>query len=365
MSATTLVLFATCLSSTSDVARIEYRRTIELNDGIVRSVAFSPDGTIVAGCGDRFVQMFDVQTGERLHRLEGHSKPVVSIAYSPGGKLLASASEDGSIRLWDVAGAKTVRVFTSEKRPANVFPPTNKHPPRSVAFSPDGKTLIACYPLFQKRTQIILYNVESGKLFYDARQHRPEAPLHLAVSPDGAMFAVAKDSGNITLMDVVEFGIRDRLTHNRPRVMLNSAEFPSGLDSTRYPLKHDGGRIVSHVAFSLDSRKLLSCGGDNTIRVWDSKTTESLLVIKGPREATLVQAAVFSPDGSRIISVTNNEVIQLWDAHSGKLSAAESGSDDNVRGLALTPDGRTLATYGSDKVIKLWNTTIDRGDSNK
>jgi WD40 repeat protein len=326
---------------------VEHQQSIELNDGTVRSVAFSPDGKMVAGCGDRFVQMFDVQTGERLHRLEGHSKTVVSIAYSSDGKLLASASDDGSIRLWNVGSAKMVRVVL------NVTRPRSPYPPRQVAFSPDGKTLVACYP----NTQIVLSNVESGKWLHSVRQYNRGAPLHLAFSPDGSVFAIAKDRGHITLMDVVEFGVRDRFIP--PRIIL-----PTGLDSTRYPLKHDDQRPVSHVDFSSDGKKLLSCGGDNTIRVWDLKTAKSLLVIKGPGQARLIQAAAFSPDGTRIISVTRNETIQVWNAGSGKLLATDRGTDENVRGLALSSDGSVLATCGSEGVIKLWHITNEIGDAN-
>lgn len=347
MFARTLVLIAACLSATSDGVPVQHRQSIKLNDGIIRCVTISPDG-LVAGCGDRFVQMFDLQTGERLHRLEGHTKPVVSIAYSPDGELLASASDDGSIRLWDVGSAKTVRVLR------NVTRPRSPYPPRQVAFSPDGKTLVACYP----NTQIVLYNVASGKWLHSVRQYQRGAPLHLAFSPDGSVFAIAKDRGHVTLMDMVEFGVRDRFIP--PRIVL-----PKGLDSSRYPLTHDDQRPVSHVAFSLDGKKLLTCGGDNTVRVWDLETAKLLVVIKGPSQARLVQAATFSPDRTRIISVTNNEILQVWDAGSGKQLGSERGTDENVRRLAFSPAGRVLATCGSEGVIKLWHITDDLGEANR
>lgn len=346
-----LLLLPMILAASPESELAQRGRTIEMDDGSVRCVAISFDGRIVAGCGNRFVQLFDLKSGERLHRLEGHVRAVSSLAFSPDGKLLASASQDATIRLWGVGSGESLRVLRNETRPRN------PHPPRNVVFSPDGKTLVASYLMHSDRTQIVVYDVERGKWRYDARQPRPESPLHLAISPDGKMLAVAKDRGNITLMDVVESGVRDRFIP--PRVIL-----PDGLDSTRYPLKHAGERPVSHVDFSRDSKSLLSCGGDNTIRIWDTKTARSLAVIKGPSETQLVRAA-FSRDETRIISVTRNEIIQVWDAGSGRLLASDRGPDRNVRALALSPDGRVLATGGGEGVIKLWQITSDPGKTDE
>ena len=73
-----------------------------MDDGTLRCVAISPDGKVVACCGDRSVHLFDLKSGERLKQLDGHKGAVNAVAFSPDGKLLASAGEDQTIRLWDV-----------------------------------------------------------------------------------------------------------------------------------------------------------------------------------------------------------------------------------------------------------------------
>lgn len=328
-------------------ARIEHRRDIELGDGVVQCVAASADGKLVAGCGDRFVQLFHVESGERFQRFEGHTDRVVSVAFSPDGNLIASGSQDNTTRIWNVQSGKSLHVLRLTDAP------------RSVAFSPDSMTLVVCCPLYRQRTQIHLYDAGNGQWLYEARQQRPEAPLHLSFAPNGKMFAIAKDSGNITLMDVVKFGVRDRYTHNRPRIIVNPFEPDKSrlqrLDSTRYPLKHADAKRATHVAFAPDSKRFLSCGGDNTVRIWDAVSGDALLVLRGTSDATPVRAAEFSPDGSSIVSVTADEVIQVWCASDGELVKTVRGRDPQLRGMVLMADGKTLATCGSDQVIKLWN----------
>ena len=118
-------------TSTDGVANqpiVKCSRTIAADDGPLRCVAFSPDGKVVATCGDRFVQLFDVKTGERLRRIEGHTGAVNAVAFSPDGKLLATGSHDGTVGLWDAETGKSVRRFEGHSK--EVF---------SIAFSPDGK----------------------------------------------------------------------------------------------------------------------------------------------------------------------------------------------------------------------------------
>lgn len=111
-----LLLFPIILAAAPESELIKRLRTIELNDGGVRCVAISPDGNVVGGCGDRFVQLFDVKTGERLHRLEGHTRPVLSIAFTPDGQLVASSSADGTVRLWNVKTGQHIKTLAGRQR---------------------------------------------------------------------------------------------------------------------------------------------------------------------------------------------------------------------------------------------------------
>ena len=142
------------VDNASGEARITQRRTIELGDGTVRSVAFSPDGKWVAGSGDRLVQWFDVNTGERLRACKGHTDEVNTVAFSPDGKLLASAGQDETIRLWEVETGKPRAVL--RKGIAN-----DRVAATCLAFSPDSKTLASCSSA--KQQAVWLWDVENAR----------------------------------------------------------------------------------------------------------------------------------------------------------------------------------------------------------
>lgn len=322
----------------NELLQITHRHSIDLNDGNIRSVAFSPDGQTVAACGDRFVQLFDLKTVKRLRRFEGHTQAVLSVAFSPDGKLLASCGKEKAIRLWDVKTGEPGKVL-----PLDEFRFQREQISR-VVFLPDGKTLVSCSPNSKGQNQVQLWDVEKGWWTYRARMPNPREPLDLAVSPDGKLIAVGEKPGIVLLWDVVKFGIRTRFPEDRQLFASNG-----------FRIRHDDQKPVSSVSFSPDGQRLVSSGWDNTACVWDVKTGRQLLKIVGPREAKAVQAALFSPDGSSIIFVTREETIQIRDAANGRLLGSAIGSDEAVWGLAISPDGKLAATCGSEGVVKLWD----------
>jgi WD40 repeat protein len=235
--------------------------------GVVASVAFSPGGRwLASGGADRTVRLWDLTTGHCVHTLARHTDKVGSVAFRADGLLLASGSSDGTIVLWDVATGKEVRVLAGHSTA-----------PSLLAFSPDGKTVAA----------------------------------------GGA-------DGTVRLWD---------LASGQPGQ-------PRG--------GHQG--VVRAVAFSPDGQLLASAGEDRTVQVCDTTTGERLRLFHVP--AALLTLA-FSPDGQSLAAGTRapDRAVRAWDLKTRKSQSQPAGGD--VTGLAFQPSGRQLAVGTQDGMLRL------------
>ncbi|HYT89937.1 MAG TPA: WD40 repeat domain-containing protein [Gemmataceae bacterium] len=205
---------------------------------LVRALAMSPDGKLVAGAGDDpTVQLWEVGSGKPTAALREHTDWILCLRFSPGGNLLASGGYDGLVRLWDVAAGKKVRDL-----PAAPIPPP-KVPPdpvivHSLAFSPDGKELA----IGGADGQIRLVSAGDGKVLRTLTGHN-SAVMDLAYHPGGKLLASASKDRTVRLWDP---------TNGQPlKVLEGHAAWVQG------------------VVFWARGTRLASAGADQTVRVWD------------------------------------------------------------------------------------------------
>jgi WD40 repeat protein len=276
----------------------------------------SPDGTTLAGVGaeeERVVRLHDARTGTpRLREVAGHMRPVVGLAFSPDGSLVASASHDGTARLWDVATGQLVHTL-----------PVSHWWARAVAFSPDG-TLLAT-----AGDEALLHG--TAKLWYVATgQHRRTLGEHaapveaVAFGPDGKLLASAGRDGTVRLWDVGTGQEVRALTAN--------------------------SNAVFALAFTPDGRRLAAGGSDGTIRLWD---VVAGTVARNWPHGGEVRALAFCPDGRTLAAAGSDGAVRLWSEDGGEQQKLDLLGD--LSALAVAPDGKTVAAVGVSGAVCLWD----------
>ena len=310
-----LLAAAALMTASADAQVLQIMRG---HESYVESVAFSPDGTRIAtASGDNTVRVWNAQTGESIHTLDAHTNDAYAVAFSPDGSRIASGAADDVIRIWDAETGEQLRVFTGHKDWIN-----------ALAFSPDGTRIVSCADDDTAR----VWNAETGELIHTLQGHT-QWVFAVAYSPDASRIATGGRDHTVRIWDAETGETIHILTDHTDEV--NSA------------------------AFSPDGTRLLTGADDGTFRVWNAETGELLRSIDAQSNA--VQSAVYSPDGTRIATGGSDDAVRVWDAETYQQLQAYRGHSGTVNSVAYTADGMRIASGSDDDTARVWNAKAGDG----
>lgn len=276
----------------------------------INSVAFSPKENILASASDdNNIYLWDLETKAEIAILTGHSNNVKSVAFNPDGTILASASDDGTVKLWEVNNCQEIYTFSG-----------HSHAVKSVTFSPNGNLLAS--GSWDKT--IKLWNVPTKLEESTLKGHLLQVSS-VAFSPCGDFLASGSFDRTVRLYE------------------LSSGRF--------YPLSGHSWAVFA-VAFSPDGKILATGSADNTVILWDVKTRKALYTLAG--HSWSVVALAFTPGGETLVSASWDKTIKLWEVSTGKEIGTLGGHLDSVCTVAISPCGKMIASGSKDKTIKLW-----------
>jgi WD40 repeat protein len=281
---------------------------------------------------------------------QGHQGSVSSVAFSPDGKTIVSGSSDRTVRLWDLQGNQ-IKVFHHDRK-VKVW---------SVAFSPDDKTIVSG----SSDKTIRLWDVANGeqlKVF-----HHDDQVWSVAFSPDGKTIVSGSSDKTIRLWDVangeqlMEFHHDDTVwsvafSPDSKTIVSGSSDKTLRLwdvANGNQIMKFQHDDTVLSVAFSPDGKTIVSGGADQTLRLWNLQGEQIGRPFRG--HMSLVRSVAFSPDGNTIVSGSDDKTVRLRDIVCDQIGQPFRGHEFSVQSVAFSPDGNTIVSGGSDKMVRLWD----------
>lgn len=245
-----------------------------------------------------------------LTTFKGHSGKINDLALSLDQTLLASGSDDQTVKLWDLQSGEERRSL-----------PRHRDRVQAVAFSPDGKLVVSG----SGSGEVLVWDAATGTLLKNLTGHR-SAINDLTVSSDGNVLGSASADNTIRLWDLARGELLDVLEGHQS--------------------------YVNAIAFTPDGKTLISGAADRTVRIWMLDTGQSTALAQ---HETYINDVAVAPDGNLLATAGADDEIVLWNLATQLPSGRLTGHTGYVNALKISPDGKTLISSSADSTIKAWN----------
>ena len=279
----------------------------------VNAVAFSPTAETIATTSGNTISLWHSATHKLQATLEGHTDIIQSLAFSPDGAMLASAGLDRSAILWEITGARQVRMLRGPSKSVSRV---------AVAFAHDGKTVAAAFNAGGS-SSVSLWDVVTGK------------SVPLPRKGDKMVFSVVFSGDDKTLA----------VAGRESTILWDSA-------SLEPVARLEQPGHFNDAVFLADDRTLVTGGSDGMLRFWDIATKEELAGINA--HVAPILSLALSPDRAVLATASADSTIRLWDTSTRQETDRLRGHTSEIRCVAFSTDGTALASASKDHSVKLW-----------
>jgi|HubBroStandDraft_6_1064221.scaffolds.fasta_scaffold20936_2 WD40 repeat protein len=327
-------------------------RTLTGHSRAVTAVAVNEDGRrAVSASQDGTLKAWDLETGRELSTLDGHSATVNAVAITRDGSRVLSGSSDHTLKVWNLERGR--ELCTLEGHSASVT---------GVAVSGDGRRAVSASADWELK----VWDLESGRELRTLNGHS-NGVTAVAVTPDGQLAVSASDDKTLRVWDLASGCELHTLTGHSDRV-ISAAMTPDGqlavstsfqslkvwdLESGRELRTLSDPGWVNGVAVRADGRQAVSACADETLKVWDLESGRELCIFRG--HSSPVLAVAVSRDWRRAVSASFDKTLKVWNLESDRAMWGPSGHSGRVNGVAVSPNGRRAVSVSHDKTVKVWD----------
>jgi WD40 repeat protein len=325
--------------------------------GEITFITFNKSGTILATASvDRSVKVWDLESGEELLTLAGHGGTVNAVAFHPLGTYIATASSDQKVKFWDLGSGDEVRTISGHSD--HVV---------DVAFSYDGNQIATT----SRDGTAKLWETSTGEELITFRGHSGSVNA-VAFSPAGDLLVTGGEDATARVWDlpsgeelIVLTGHKGPIFHIVFSPITGTPVATSSLDGTAkaWDIRPEGSRewltlsghseVVFDVAYNPDGNRLASASWDGSAIIWNALSGSKLLNLAG--HSAEVTAVGFSPDGERLVSSSFDGMLKLWDAFNGEELLSIDAHSGRIHDVVFDKEGARLASAGEDGQVKIWD----------